>query len=412
MIDTIRESLDTPVRDRADVLVVGGGVAGVAAAVAARRQGRDVLLLEKTALFGGLATNGLISWYEPLCDGEGTQLTRGLAEELLRMSIRYGPDTLPAIWRDKSKPVDKSLVSPGKQDPVGGRYGTFFSPTMFQLALDELLRKEGIRLRLNILGVTPVMEGNICRGVITESLSGREAYLAQAVIDATGDAVILNRAGVPTVKGANYFSFVAHLMDTAPAENVLARRKWRSIGSDLFGRGHPEGRSFVSGTTNEEETAMLLEGRGQLLDALRDGDRQKRDVTALPQQAQFRKTRRLDGAYTLTEKDRKVPQARSVAVLGDFANPGLWYELPYECLYHPDYPNLAAAGRMVSSDGWAWDITRVIPGCAASGEAAGVAAAMAAESGKALKDLDIAALQKRLRARNVCVSHEEALSTQ
>ena len=70
----VEEKLSTPVVDSADVLVVGGGVAGVAAAVAARRQGADVMILEKTALFGGLATNGLISWYEPLCDGQGTQL--------------------------------------------------------------------------------------------------------------------------------------------------------------------------------------------------------------------------------------------------------------------------------------------------------------------------------------------------
>ena len=67
---TLMERLETPVREETDVLVVGGGIAGVAAALAARRAGVRVLLLEKQALLGGLATNGLISWYEPLCDGQ------------------------------------------------------------------------------------------------------------------------------------------------------------------------------------------------------------------------------------------------------------------------------------------------------------------------------------------------------
>ena len=92
---TLMERLETPVREETDVLVVGGGIAGVAAALAARRAGARVLLLEKQALLGGLATNWLISWYEPLCDGQGHQLIYGLAEELLRLSFRYGDDSLP-----------------------------------------------------------------------------------------------------------------------------------------------------------------------------------------------------------------------------------------------------------------------------------------------------------------------------
>ena len=116
---TLVERLETPVREETDVLVVGGGIAGVAAALAARRAGARVLLLEKQALLGGLATNGLISWYEPLCDGQGHQLIYGLAEELLRLSFRYGDDSLPEIWKDRSVPVDPAKVRPEKQHPVG-----------------------------------------------------------------------------------------------------------------------------------------------------------------------------------------------------------------------------------------------------------------------------------------------------
>ncbi|NLN94226.1 MAG: FAD-dependent oxidoreductase, partial [Candidatus Hydrogenedens sp.] len=278
----VEEKLSTPVVDSADVLVVGGGIAGVAAAVAARRQGTDVMILEKTALFGGLATNGLISWYEPLCDGQGIQLMHGLPEELLRLSIQYGPDTLPEIWHDRSVPVDKSKVSPKKQNRIGGRYATYYSPTTFQLAIDELLIKEGVRIQLCTSVVRPVMEGNRCTGVITESISGRQAFTAQMVIDATGDAIILSRAGVPCVDGQNYFSFVAHEMDTASTENILSRRRWHSIGANLYGGGHPKDLPLVSGTTAKEETDFLLRGRRCLLEEIRGRDRIKNDITALP----------------------------------------------------------------------------------------------------------------------------------
>ena len=96
----ITETLRVPVKERVDVIVAGGGFAGVAAALAARRCGAEVLLLEKTALLGGLGTNGLISWYEPLCDGLGEQMITGIAEELLHAAIRYGDDTLPEAWRE------------------------------------------------------------------------------------------------------------------------------------------------------------------------------------------------------------------------------------------------------------------------------------------------------------------------
>ncbi len=407
MMEHIDERLSTPVVDSADVIVVGGGIAGVAASVAAARQGADVMILEKTALFGGLATNGLISWYEPLCDGKGTQLMYGLPEELLRLSIRYGPDTLPDIWKDRSVPVDKSLVSPFKKDPVGGRYATHFSPTMFQLALDEFLLEERVRIRLCMSGVKPVMAGQYCRGVITESLSGREAYLARAVVDATGDASILSRAGVPCAEGKNFFTFIAQEMSLDRDGDILSRRKWHAIGADLYGNGQPEDILLMSGTTVREETGYLLKGRSLLLDEIRGRDRSAHDITALPAQAQFRTSRRLDGGRTLREEDDHRHCESSVALLCDFDRPGAWYELPFECLYHPGFDNLLAAGRMISTEGWAWDAARIIPGCAASGEAAGTAAALAVRSGKPLREVEISSLQKALREGGVRLHREE-----
>lgn len=406
-MNTLVERLETPVRKGTDVLIVGGGIAGVAAALAARRQGAQVLLMEKQALLGGLATNGLINWYEPLCDGQGHQLTYGLAEELLRLSIRYGDDNLPEIWQDRRVPVDMAKVRPEKNHPIGGRYGTHFSPTLFQLALDEILINEGVELRLDIQAVTPVVEAGRVTGVVTESKSGRECYPARVVIDATGDADLFERAGLPCTLGENFLSMVAHWSDTAEKKKALELRRWRACGADLHGVGHPEGYPKMAGVTNEEVTRFLLDSRKMLLDKLKAEERTQRDVTALPSMAQLRTTRHVDGAYTLTEQDCHQHQAYSIGLAADFERVGDWYEIPFGCLYHPDCDNLLAAGRMISATGWAWDFVRVIPVCALTGQAAGIAAAQMAAQNLAASHLPLAPLQNALRAQGVKVHYNE-----
>ena len=108
--------------------------------------------------------SGLVNWYEPLCDGDGYTMTKGIAEELLRLSIKYGYDNLPEQWLEEKEP---------KADPKK-RYATKFNPAMFSLALNELLMDEGIELRYDMLAAYSLMEGNVCKGVFVESKSGRE----------------------------------------------------------------------------------------------------------------------------------------------------------------------------------------------------------------------------------------------
>lgn len=116
-----------------DIIVAGGGVAGVAAAVSARRMGKRVLLIEKSIGLGGLATAGLINLFVPMCNGRGRQIIKGMAEELLELAVRYGYDTIPEVWQNGE---------PQKGERI--RYETRFSAPIFTLALTEFVKEEGV----------------------------------------------------------------------------------------------------------------------------------------------------------------------------------------------------------------------------------------------------------------------------
>lgn len=393
-------------REAYDVVVVGGGIAGVAAAVAAARKGVSVLLLEKSIVLGGLATAGLISWYEPLCDGRGKQMIYGIGEELIRLTAKDSFDTIDPVWRDKTG------GTPTK------RFTNRFSPTLFAMTLDEYLQENNVKIMLDSHAVYPVMEGNLCRGVMVESKSGREFYPAGAVIDATGDAEIMDRAGVPTVKGGNWFSFVAHYTNRelakkcAEGENMAACRKWMWVGSNMKGDGQPEGLPRMAGTTSQEITDFVLACRKAGLEKLRQENREDRDLSMIPFMPQFRTIRRIEGKVLFKGiHDEKFQD--NVGDCGDFRRAGIHCQIPYGCLYHPDFANLWAAGRIVSAEeGDGWEITRVIPVCALTGQAAGTAAALCAREGCTADELDIRLLQATLKADGVNINDSATAESQ
>lgn len=112
-------------------------------------------------MLGGLVTLGLISWYEPLCDGTGRHIIKGIAEEHLLLSIRYRSNDLLQDWKTHKRSTTDSK-----------RYVTHFSPAIFVLAFNDLMAKEEIDVRLDMLASYPVMERNICKGLIVESKVG------------------------------------------------------------------------------------------------------------------------------------------------------------------------------------------------------------------------------------------------
>jgi glycine/D-amino acid oxidase-like deaminating enzyme len=206
-----------------DVLVVGGGIAGIAAALEAARSGLHTALVEKTILWGGLATSGLVPVYMPLCDGGGRQVTFGIAEELLEWSIKYGPGHIPAGWLDeKQEEYDtrfKNLYTQGKLDI---RYATIFSPVAFAWGLDEVLYESGVDLWLDTLACQPMMVGNRVTGVEVENKSGRIAIRASCVVDTSGDADIAYRAGAPCEEQGSFPSYLGQYTSLALAREAVA----------------------------------------------------------------------------------------------------------------------------------------------------------------------------------------------
>ena len=361
-----------------DVVVCGAGVAGVAAALECARSGLRTALVEKTVLVGGLATTGLVNYYLPLCDGRGRQVIFGIAEELLHLSLKYGPGDIPAGWPD------------GPQEQRTARYQTPFSPASFILALDEALVDAGVSIWLDTLVCRPLMAGDAIVGVEVENKSGRGLLRATIVIDATGDADIAYRAGAPCVDGENYLSLWAlHVTDddlrkALDTGSGLPLLKGVRVGGDAFGRGHPADYPRLRGTSGDDVTRLVLDGRSLLREYYRTrqaerGASGRNNVfpITLPSMAQFRTTRHIAGQSTLVDGQANTHFADSVALTGDWRQRGPVWEIPYGTLVPQRVRGLLAAGRCISAHGEAWEVTRVIPAAALTGQIAGVAARLA-----------------------------------
>ena len=135
----IQETVQTPVTKSCDVLVCGGGFAGISAALAAARTGKRVILLEKLYMLGGLGTAGLVTIYLPLCDGMGRQVSFGIAEELFRLSISLGAEAnYPANWLDSDDPAGRT-----ENDP---RFKVRYNAQLFAILAEQLLLKENVEI--------------------------------------------------------------------------------------------------------------------------------------------------------------------------------------------------------------------------------------------------------------------------
>ena len=398
------ETREIPVKGSYDVIVAGAGVAGLAAALAAKRAGKRVLLLEKSCELGGLATLGHINYFVPLCNGSGRQVVKGMCNEFIRLSVRYGYDVTPEEWR---------MGEPG--EGARQRYSVGYSACMFALALTELIHDEKIDLLFDTIASEPAMEEGHCRGLIVENKSGRSFYEAGVVVDATGDADILYRAGVPTVQGINYFSYLAYGIDLDHCRRAVDTGRIEDAvfympggPANLYGKNHPEGHPFYTGTSGEDVTRYLFDNQLELLRRLKEDDRRTRQVISLPGMCQFRTTRRIDGDYTLKQEDVFRHFDDSVTAVSDFEHKGdFFWEVPYRTLVRTGFDNLITAGRSAAATDYAWDVLRVIPPAIVTGQAAGLAAVQALRDNRPIYNIDIKRLQAELESQNVLLHFDD-----
>lgn len=397
-MEYICEKKNTQVKAHFDVAVAGGGIAGISAALAAAREGKRTVLIEKQFGLGGLGTLGLITIYLPICDGCGRQVSFGIAEELIKLSMSRGyEDKYPKAWVENGTVEEKSAR----------RYEVQYNAAVFAILCEQLLIENGVTIMYGTSVCDVKIENDKISHLVIESKSGRQALSVNSVVDATGDADICALSGAKTVNFeqgnvlASWYYFLKnnkiHLKmlgfsdvpDKYKTEEQKNKKQTRYLGLDA-----------------DELTQMTIDSHSNLLnDFLKDGDiNDDYRICTIATIPQVRMTRRIDGAYCIDDSEMHTKFDDSIGMCSDWRKSGPIYEIPFRALYGNSVKNLITAGRCISVTDAMWDITRVIPVCAVTGEAAGVAAALSND----FASLNIKELQNHLISNGV-VLHESDL---
>ncbi len=365
-----------------DVFVAGGGIAGISAALAAARSGARTVLCEKSCTLGGLATMGLVTIYLPLCDGCGNQMSSGISEELLKLSMKHRIQAKePTPWIRGGTKEEKSKI----------RYQVQYNPWMFALEAERLLEDEGVTIIYDALVSDVSVVGKKITGAYLQTKAGELLVEAKSFVDATGDADLcfFSGAGIEHFKEGNTVSSWFYTVSKAE-------------GMKLHSIGLPFRRSDDEKTYNicepKSVSRYVLASHRELLEELtkRENSEKSEEAASISFVPCYRRTRRICGKTVLDDKNEEYYKD-SIGAVGDWRKSGPRYEIPFSCLYGEKIVNLITAGRNISVTDEMWEITRVIPVCAVTGEAAGVAAAMSDD----FVSLDIQKLQSELVKRGV-----------
>ncbi|WP_323012866.1 FAD-dependent oxidoreductase [Devosia sp.] len=438
----VEPSREIPVLNAFDVIVCGGGPAGLTAAVAAARNGAKTLLIERYGFVGGMATSALVT---PISEFRhfGKQHIGGIPFELLRMAADLGGAD---VSRESGNfPVNDEIL---------------------KLAAQRLLLDSGVTLLYHTWFSDCVMEGDRLTHVIVQNKTGRVAYKAEAFIDCTGDADLVRAAGLPTVKGdvlqPATLWFQLGGVDTASLDHLFGDAKdgMLPVSGAIRGRllelnaqgeipffGGPWINSFfhdgmVSINLLREATdasdpewftrteCSLRETLHHFIAVLRREFPEFRDCWLAKSgiQTGVRESYRIVGLYELQRDDILAPKAfpdtvaKGAHVIDIHATdsneqnglvvPRQEYNIPLRCLVPQGSVNLITAGRCLSADGSGFGSARVMATCMAMGQGAGTAAALGVTHGYSMSDMNFSLLRQRLIEQGAVVDFDNAVAPQ
>jgi len=420
-----------PVFDTVDVLVVGGGPAGTAAATAAARSGARVMLVERYNHLGGLATGGLVIWIDRMTDWDGKLVLRGYAEEVLDRLPRdaiLGPEQ--DLWGSRDE---------RQADYWSNRLSAFhgivtwapmIDPERLKLAADDLARDSGVDVLLHAWAIGAIVEDGQLKGVVLHSKQGRHAVLASVVIDTTGDGDIFTDAGEQAADDVEEKS-IHHCVNTAWLFAGVDVPRWldfkmreKDAFADFSARARTTFNQFALPMPAWRDDVVVFMGprfsgfsavdladlntveflsRQRMQDLLEFYHAyapgfDKAWIMLTAPQIGVRHSRRLRGLGQMTGADWKAGtiHADEVGVSPSLAPKFNSVSVPYRALLARNIPNLLVAGRHISTDATTHTFMREIPQCWITGQAAGVAAAIAANDGVAAKDADIGRIRTEL----------------
>lgn len=425
----------TPVVAEADVVILGGGPAGIAAAISAARQGAHTLLLERYGFLGGMGTAGGVTNFCGLhtsVHGEIKQVVHGIADDILDRLRRVGGLNEPhsVLGRTAAQSYDNALL---------------------KCVADDAVLASGAMIRFHTLAVGAVMQGKRIEALLIETKSGRGAVRGRQFIDCSGDADLAHWSGAPTLKGDDdgFFAYptlmfrIGHVDDEravtqgkpglrrkieaaqAAGRKDLPRRsaflnpqhhagEWRANVTQIGIDGRPiDGTDWLSFSAGEIEGRRQVRTYMDFLKAETEGFERAYLLEIAPQVG-IRESRRLVGQVAVSAED--IEQARDCMdtigvngwpierhIKGDVEwrfPPGRGYhQMPFGALVPQGVENLLVAGRCASATPEGQSSIRVSGACFVMGEAAGTAAAMRLTAGT--PHIAVTELQQRLERQGV-----------
>jgi hypothetical protein len=430
---------ETPVLAETDVLVVGGGPAGTAAAIAAGRLGAEVMLVERYNHLGGLSTGGLVIWIDRMSDWNGKQVIAGLAGDFLD---RLPDDAVKGPERSDWGSADVATAAYWAQRTAAFHGITTWSPTVDPEALKtlsmQMTLEQKVRLLFHAYAVEPIVEDGAMRGAIFESKEGRHAVLAKVVIDTTGDADLLARAGLSFETDSDPTD-IHSCINTAFMIGGVDMNRWIDFKTgdgqgfkDFMARGRERlkyfERPFVSW---RNDIALFMGPRLAGYSAVDVEDLSEIEIrsrqltmghleTYKEHAPGFENAFLMLGAPQIGVRHSRRLLGENKVVRGQWDDGTVWdNEIGVSTSLAPKFPNISvpygalvpvgldgvlAAGRHVACDTNSHSFLREIPQCWLTGQAAGVAAALSADAGIAPRALDPRLIQRELLRQGAYLS--------